>query len=254
MNKIKKVFASSRSQIVLIILVATILLASGFQTTTAVLTYFSDTYVTQAQMQQIGVSLIENGKEVSRFDDTEDELYIPEIPQEGLQPGKSYKEELRVKNCGGNLSDENESIDEYVRVIVRKRWLNNDSKADTSLDPQHIQLHYVTDDWIIDESQSTLEQTVLYYKNILKVNEESSLFMDCLSIDANILKEAKVEKVQDGNKVITHYTYDDVQFELSVQVDAVQTHNAKDAILSAWGVQVNISEDGTLSLGGEANE
>ena len=33
-----------------------------------------------------------------------------------------------------------------------------------------------------------------------------------------------------------------------VEVDAVQTHNAVDAIKSAWGVDVNIAQDGTLSL------
>ena len=37
-------------------------------------------------------------------------------------------------------------------------------------------------------------------------------------------------------------------FEIEAEVDAVQTHNAEDAIKSAWGVDVSVSEDGALSL------
>lgn len=52
-----------------------------------------------------------------------------------------------------------------------------------------------------------------------------------------------------GQTVITTtYDYDGVQFNLEAEVDAVQTHNAADAILSAWGVRVNITNDGRLSL------
>ena len=35
---------------------------------------------------------------------------------------------------------------------------------------------------------------------------------------------------------------------LEAEADAVQTHNAAEAIKSAWGVDVNVSEDGSLSL------
>ena len=48
--------------------------------------------------------------------------------------------------------------------------------------------------------------------------------------------------------ITTTYEYDGAQFVLEATVDAVQTHNAKDAIKSAWGVDVNISDDGELSL------
>ena len=42
--------------------------------------------------------------------------------------------------------------------------------------------------------------------------------------------------------------YDGIVFVLRADVDAVQTHNAEDAIMSAWGVDVSISDDGSLSL------
>ena len=57
-------------------------------------------------------------------------------------------------------------------------------------------------------------------------------------------------KTVDGKTVTTittTYTYDDQFFALEVQADAVQTHNAEDAIKSAWGRDVTISGT-TLSL------
>lgn len=47
----------------------------------------------------------------------------------------------------------------------------------------------------------------------------------------------------------TSYAYDGYQFSVEIEADAVQTHNAEDAIQSAWGTQVQVSEDGsTISL------
>ena len=46
----------------------------------------------------------------------------------------------------------------------------------------------------------------------------------------------------------TVYEYDGAMFVLEAEVDAVQTHNAADAIRSAWGVEVTLEEDGALRL------
>lgn len=45
----------------------------------------------------------------------------------------------------------------------------------------------------------------------------------------------------------TTYDYDGKQFRVEVEVDAVQDHNAEEAILSAWGRNVTV-ENGKLSL------
>ena len=51
----------------------------------------------------------------------------------------------------------------------------------------------------------------------------------------------------DGKTITTSYDYDGWQFCIEATVDAVQDHNAEDAIKSAWGRDVTIS-DGTLQL------
>ena len=42
--------------------------------------------------------------------------------------------------------------------------------------------------------------------------------------------------------------YDGVSFRVEVEVDAVQEHNAEDAVWSAWGKRISVGEDGILSL------
>ena len=46
--------------------------------------------------------------------------------------------------------------------------------------------------------------------------------------------------VDKGNGIVeTVYKYDGVEFHVNVEVDAVQTHNAQDAIRSAWGIDAS---------------
>ena len=46
----------------------------------------------------------------------------------------------------------------------------------------------------------------------------------------------------------TTYAYDGYNFQLEAEADAVQTHNAQDAIKSAWGVDVDVDGNGNISL------
>lgn len=260
MKRLKKLASSTKTLKVLMVICLAVMVFSGFNFTKAMLTYYSDTYVSGTEMYQIGVSLIENDEEVSRYDDDRVTLFIPEIPEKGLKLGKTYKEELKVKNCGGNLSDKDSGIDQYVRVIVHKRWLKVDKDgnatelADTELNPDYIDLNFVNINencWIEDTSQATKEQRVFYYHHILKSGEESELFADTIRIAPEVVKEVETQtSKKDDGTIVTTYIYDDYKFEIYAEVDAVQTHNAKDAILSAWGVDVMINEDKTLSLGG----
>ena len=58
------------------------------------------------------------------------------------------------------------------------------------------------------------------------------------------------ELLKIGQKIKYQKTYNGYTFTLDAEVDEVQTHNAKDAIKSAWGIDVNVNDDETeLSLG-----
>ena len=103
---------------------------------------------------------------------------------------------------------------------------------------------------MIDESASTPERTVLYYAEPLKSGDETEPLSNKISIDSSIATKVKQDVTEkDGYKTITTtYAYDGYNFQLEAEADAVQTHNAQDAIKSAWGVDVDVDGNGNISL------
>ena len=113
---------------------------------------------------------------------------------------------------------------------------------------------YLGSDWIKDEKNSakTEEREIYYYNKLLKAGEDTSAtpLTGTLTIDQLVgLKVNKdIIEGEDGKKtIIVSYKYDGWKFCVEADVDAVQDHNAEDAIRSAWGRDVTIS-NGTLSL------
>lgn len=230
---------------------AVLLLLSTVGSTRAALTYYSENYAVEVTVSSIGVSLLENGEIVSYRNYDEDKWnegggeFLTHMLSEGeqLTPGKKYDEALAVANSG--------AIDSYVRVILHKSWVDSEGNVDTTLSPDLIDLHLTGNGWIEDETASTPERTVLYYTGIVPSGQSTQAFSDTLRVDPTITAKVTETKTTDERgfqTITTTYTYDDYRFQLDAEVDAVQTHNAQDAIKSAWGVDVNVAEDGSLSL------
>lgn len=243
----------------LLALAAVMLLGSTVGSTRAALTYYSENYTAQITVSQIGVSLVENGQVVSSRDYDKDEwktdtnrgadstsgaLLQNMLPKdkngkkEKLALNKKYEEKLSVKNSG--------SIDEYVRVRIYRYWTKKNENGQnvkvTTLSPALIDLNLVNEgQWVrnpVDAGEAgdggEKECMELYHKGILTSGSESVPFADTIRIDGEVASEATVETK--GNTITTTYKYDGVEFHVDVEVDAVQTHNAQDAIRSAWGV------------------
>lgn len=268
MNKKKSFWSKS---VLLFAAAGALLLLSTVGNTRAALTYYSENYGMQVAVSNTGVSLEENGIMVSYVpndgsDKAINEPLLTHIPGsvtgqntgkdekdenvgEKFQLGKEYQEELSVTNRG--------DIDTYVRVTVMKSWMK-DGKKDTKLSPDLIRMDMdqknADNGWIKDASASAdgtgtgayQERMVLYYTTPLKPGKSSTLFNSKISIDPVIGQEVTQEK--EGNVIRTSYKYNGYSFQLEVSVDAVQTHNAEDAIKSAWGKDVSIAANGTLSL------
>lgn len=156
---------------------------------------------------------------------------------EKFTPGKRYDEAISVKNSG--------NIDTFVRVILTRSWQDAEGKKNTSLSPDLIELNYLTDNgWVIAEDQSTPERTVLYYTKALPVGETTPALSDTIRVNESIAQD--VTKKVDGNTIRYTYKYDGYSFHVDAEVDAVQTHNAQEAIKSAWGVDVSVNDDETV--------
>ncbi len=225
-------------------LAVALLLGSTIGSTRAALTYYSENYVAEITVSQIGVSLLENGEVVSSRDYDENEWKVSTNQEGGSGSGallkdllkegeklafnKRYEERLTVKNSG--------TIDTYVRVRVYRYWTRDGRKL-TTLSPDLIDLNFANEDKWVKNPEQTAECTELFYKGILPSGQETEAFVDGVRIDGAVASEAAIET--NGNVVTTTYKYDGVEFHVDVEVDAVQTHNAQEAIKSAWGVDAS---------------
>lgn len=251
MKKKKKSF--SVKPVILLSAAALLLLGSTVGSARAALTYYSENYSVQMSTSNIGVSLIENGDKISYRDYNENDEWnestgtlLSDLKKEKLVLGKTYDEKLSVTNSG--------SIDSYVRVILYKSWSKGEGEnavKDTTLSPALIDLNLTGNGWTEDKNASTKERTVLYYNSILPAGETTPKFADTLRIDPALGKKVTEHETIDENgykTITTVYDYDGYSFQVEAEVDAVQTHNAQDAIKSAWGVDVDVAANGDISL------
>ena len=222
----KKIMRSPVTTAVLFALAAGLLLTGTIGGVRAAPLTYSDDFVADMALTDIDIALVENGGI------TDGELLADLIDidaGEVFQIGRTYPEALAVQNIG--------TIDEYVRVYVYRYWTDADGKA-VDLDPSLIDLHFVTGSgWRVDEDASTAERTVLYYSTPLAAGEGgagevSAPFVDALTVKGWVISAITRLEETEGYT----FDYDNVQFHVKVVADGVQTHNADDARLSAWGV------------------
>lgn len=270
MESIRRILRSPVMTVVLFVLAAGLLLTSAIGGTRAALEAQSETYSARMQMYDIGVTLLENGTPVAwrNYIPNSDNQWDTVGTADGVgtlfgsmlgenddfQMGRAYREELAVRNSG--------TIDEYVRVTIYKYWvMDNVANAEKlqNLSPSLIDLHLLTGDngWMLDETRttSTKERTVLYYTNVLPSGGTTPNLCDTVTVNGDVIRsvtQTESTETRDGRTyrvITTTYDYDGAQFVVEAEVDAVQTHNAHDAILSAWGRDVTlVGEDGAAVI------
>lgn len=230
-----------------------LLLLSTVGSARAALTYYSENYAMEVTVSSIGVTLTENGTAVSYRKYLEDDwsdsgtgellTHMLEDTEGKLVPGRNYPESLAVTNSG--------AIDSYVRVILRRSWQDGENRKDTALSPELIQLGLTEGSgWVLDEKASTPERMILYYTKVLPAGESTPALCDTLCVSPQILSRVRedVRETAEGRVITTSYQYDGYWMNLEAEVDAVQTHSGEEAVRSAWGIDVKIGEDGTLTL------
>ena len=242
--KDKKIKKSSLLTVLLAVLGVCLLLVGGIGGARAALTE-SDYYTAEMQTPTIAVELYENDSKQA-VKDGSTELLKERFKTETLVPGKVYDETLTVKNSG--------TAEAFVRITIYKYWTATSEDGTVKrvdLEPDYIHLTFGSE-WLVDEDASTEERTILYYPTALAVGEttEPALTKIAASSELSTLVTQKQEKIDDTHiKITSTYQYDGLNLNLEASVDAIQVHNAKDAIIAAWGVtNVTADEDGNLSL------
>ena len=199
----------------LFLLAVVLLFAGSVGGTQAALQIFSDDYISAFDLKHIGITLYENGTPVSfrnygetaaaGFSEQQDgDLVLKNLEDDpSFQIGRKYPFVITCRNTG--------SIDHYLRVTIHKYWVK------------------------VGEN----EELTYYYIGILPVDAETAPLFDTLWIDSSVAKKADVKVETVGSKTVTTYTYayNGYGFVVQAETDAVQTHHARAAIRSAWGLQ-----------------
>ena len=256
----------------LMFLIALALLVTGsIGTTQAALQIRSENHVSTYALKHIGVTLRENGnaiayrnygsKAASGFTEVQNgNIVLSNLGSDKqVKVGKQYPCAITAQNTG--------TIDQYVRVTIRKYWVkdvgdpggkgwfkfNSGSQTkitDDIYNPAYILLNvnagdainnYNETNWYRGDSPSK-ECEVYYYKGILKPNETTAPLFNYLAIsnDISMYKDKIVKVTTEGNTTIYTYAFDGYGFVIEAEVDAVQTHHARAAMISAWGTDVNV--------------
>ncbi|WP_165043923.1 hypothetical protein [Adlercreutzia sp. ZJ138] len=277
MERVKLVLAKQKVTLALFATAVVLLCIGGVGSAQAALTYFSEDYVTHVEMQNIGVTLLENGTRVAwrdyisenNWDETNTQLpdEVPFVQPDtsgdylyhgaqgrllehmlgatdgSLKPGVAYDERLTVQNTG--------TINQFVRVTIKKYWVDEQGAKRTDVSPSLIDLNLTNtgSDWLLDKEASTPERTVLYYSHLLEPTQVTSEFADTLTINKAVSNRVTQTEstTGEGTVITTTYDYDGLTFCVEACVEAVQDHNAEDAAKSAWGANVVVSGD-RLSL------
>lgn len=223
--------------------------ASGAGATRAAMTYSTEAEQVDFSTSKLSVDIMELQKKdyvsvkesALSFTSIMEELNLTDNDKENDRPltiGKAYPEEVQVVN------DSTGNYKEYVRVVVKKGWTDVDGKKDLFLNPSLIKLG-VSADWIT-ASESTEEEQIYYFNRPLN-NGEAVKFLESITIDNEVLTYVKTVDGDVAGTVVNEYKYNDKKFFVELRVDAVQEHNAKDAILGAWGVNATLDSNGQIT-------
>ena len=265
----KKVKFSKRTT-ALIVAAVLLFAGGGVAGTRAALNIQSELYRAHFYLNHLQVHLLENGKDVcGEKNDLDGSSKVTgnlatSLGYEGIdkqlgtiEPGKLYEERIAARN--GN------NIDEFVRLTIRKYWVQTEKAEDgtytikideetgepakaENMDPAWIHLTYEgsedgnTGAWAENKSEATAESRTFYYRKDLDPKADSAELFDKIMIDKQVAKLGKVDEKKEGNKTVYTYIYkyDGCAFFIEADVQAIQTHNAKEAIKSQWGVDATV--------------
>ena len=213
---------------------AIVLLGSGgAMGTRAVPAIQSATFGNEIVLDALNVQLLNDGKEVGAKNVTEDRLFAKMA--ETIIPGEKYDSKVSVRNTG--------EANEYVRVVVRKYWTDNSGK-NTTVDPSLIELTPAAPEGYSWKAvEKTPEETIYYLNNQIAGGTTVDLFKS-VRINEKVATNGRIiyddpQKEGTTTTINYRYEYEGLKFNVEAEVQAVQTHNAAQAIKSVWGVDAS---------------
>lgn len=198
------------------------------------LAYFRAETDTQTPISvgNLGVELLLDLDETKQYAHIKNNI----IDVEGGMPGDDYYYPVYAYNTG--------DYDSYIRITLTRYWENQiDGTKNFDAEAGEIGLQLNGEkiekadnwtqmgNWIIDARDENKEVVYMYYKMPVKAGEGTSH-----AIDNIVIGDIKDREF-----------YSTLKLNVDVEVDAIQTVAAKDAILAEWGMDVTFDADGNIS-------
>ena len=135
---------------------------------------------------------------------------------------------VKVKNTG--------DYPLYAKITVKKYWSEDNKKYYNGNSSLITLLNKNGDDWIIDDETDTNNKEVVYFysRKPIEPNKTSSEFISQVAVSENVSVKDRTLKLN-----------------VDCTVDAIQNIDVKNAMMAEWGLDVNISDDGILSIENE---
>lgn len=142
-----------------------------------------------------------------------------------ILPGAIIDDEISIHNA--------KDKELYVRITLTRYWVDENGKKVTDANAKFIDPITKNDkNWIImEDGQANNEIIYFYYKLPIVANEVTSNFIDQVEFDSNISEQR----------------YGSYSANISLEAEAVQMIGAQDAMLSQWGIEAMIDENGKIT-------
>lgn len=142
-----------------------------------------------------------------------------------LMPGVEVEHESFVENTEGKAL--------YLRVTLTKYWKDENGEKNFELDPSMIQINTKdTSDWIIQKDENSNDEVMyFYYRKPLQPKERTSNITDSFKVDEKASRSLLAKK----------------GIEIDIEAEAIQAIEGAEAILSEWGMNVTLDENGVIT-------
>lgn len=173
---------------------------------------------TKVSAGRLGINLVETS--------THENVVVSETGYRfsSIMPGSRIHSEAYIENVKDKTL--------YVRVSAEKYW---ESKEGVKLpDANSSLITLVTnnpENWIVKEDEGSNGEIVyFYYRLPIKANEKSSNVLDAIEVSEGL----------------TDKDYKGYQINVNLEAEAIQSTVAQDAVLSEWGIEIELDADGNI--------
>lgn len=156
--------------------------------------------------------------------------------------GKTYPIDYKIKNSGNSAH--------FCRFYIQKYFTDSDGNKTSDLPASLIELGINEDDWLIQDSLTTDERIVIYYKYKIFPGDTISSGINSIKLSDSILKVVDRVETTDENgykNIDMNFMFNKANLNLKIEFNYVQDFSTPETgetlFKEVWGANVTVSSD-----------